>query len=118
MPVETVTWIESIARSPNYSRHRGGRLKLLSGGSSDSACGLQAGGYGSDDLLVDFIDGVVAFNEDYAMLLPQCDFAVFFPDAGVEGILLRLEAIFILAVLRLDTLIAAAGADERRLEAR
>jgi len=78
---------------------------------------LQAGGYGSDYLLVDFVDGVIAFNEDYAMRLPQCDFAVFLPDAGVEGVLLQLEAILVLAVLRLDTLIAAPGADERRLEA-
>ena len=76
------------------------------------ACSLQAGRYGSDDLLVNFFDGVFAFYEDNAVRFAEGDFTVFLPDAGVEGVLLRLEAIFILSGLRLDALVAAAGAGQ------
>src|SRR5579863_6953509 len=81
---------------------------------SDLARGLQAGGDCSDDLLVDFFDGEVAFDQDYAGWFAEGDFAIFLPDAGVELTLLQLETIFVgagvWAGLGLDALVATAGA--------
>ena len=85
-------------------------MKFRGGESSDGACSLQAGGHGRDDLLVNFLDGVFAFDEDNAVWFAESDLAVFCPDSCVESILLRLEAIFILPGLGLNTLVAAAGA--------
>jgi len=78
---------------------------------------FQVGSDGSDDLLVDFFDGVIAFDKDHAIRFAERDFPVFLPHACIEGILLRLEAIFILTGLGLGALVAAAGANERRLQA-
>ena len=78
---------------------------------------MQAGGHGRDDLLVNFLDGVFAFDEDNAVWFAESDLAVFCPDSCVEGVLLRLEAIFILPGLGLNTLVAAAGAGKRGLQA-
>jgi hypothetical protein len=95
--------------------------ELWFGKSSDRACRFQSGGYGSDDLLVNFFYGEIALDEDDAGWFAEGDFAIFLPDAGVEGTLLQFEAIFvgarIWAGLGLDSLIAAAGAEEGRLEA-
>ena len=59
-------------------------------------------GDGLDDLLVDFVDGEVALDEDDAVGLAGGDFAVLFPDAAEEGVLLRLEAVFVAAGFSFD----------------
>ena len=74
------------------------------------ADGDEAFGYGFGDLLVDLVDGEVALDEGDALGLARGDFAVLFPDALVEGFLLLLEAVFILAGLGGDAVIAASGA--------
>ena len=94
--------------------------------SSHLARGLQTIGDGFYDFLVDFIDCEVAFDQDYAGWFAEGDLAVFLPDADVEGVVLRFEAVFVRSGLRagfgvglgLYTLVAAAGADQRGFEAR
>ena len=70
---------------------------------------------------MDFFDGEVAFEEDYAIGFAEGDVAVLLPDAGVELVLLQLKAILILIGLRaglgLCALVATAGTDEAGLEA-
>ena len=65
---------------------------------------------------MDLVDAQVAFNQDHALLLAGGDFAVLLPDAFVEGILLSLEAAFVLAILFGSALVAAAGAGQRGLQ--
>ena len=57
----------------------------------------------------------VAFDEDDAVGFAGGDFAVLFPDAAVEGVLLLLEAVFVVAGLGFVAGVAAAGAGEARL---
>ena len=73
-------------------------------------------GYRLHNLLVDFIDGEVALNEDYAVGVAGGDLAVFLPDAAVEGVLLLLKAVFVFAGLGFVAGVAVAGAGERGIE--
>ena len=54
-------------------------------------------GDGLDDLLVDFIDAEVAFDEDDALGLASGDFAVLFPYAAIEGVAFGFEAVLVAA---------------------
>jgi len=74
--------------------------------------GEESLGYGFDDLLVDFVDGEVAFNEDDAGGFAGGDFAVFEVDAEVELVLFLLEAAFVVAGFLKGALVAGAGAGE------
>ena len=80
------------------------------------AGGHEALGNGFDDLLVDFIDAEIAFDEDDAVRFAGGDFAVFLPGAAVEGVLLLLEAVFVFAGLLVGALVAMAGAGEAGFE--
>ena len=70
-------------------------------------------GDGFDDLLVDFVDGEVAFDQDDALGLAGGDLAVFLPDAAIESVLLGLEAVFVAAGFGFDAVVAAARAGQR-----
>ena len=64
-------------------------------------------GDGFDDLLVDFVDGEVTFNEDNAVGLPCGDLSILFPDAAKESIPLGFKAIFIAAGFGFHAVVAA-----------
>ena len=66
---------------------------------------------------MDFVDGELAFDEDYAGGVAAGDLAVFFPDAAVEGVLLGFEAGFVGAILVGGALVASAGAVEGSFKA-
>lgn len=62
--------------------------------------GLFAGGDQSlrdclDDLLMYFLDGQVALDQDHTVGLPLSNLAVFFPNAAKESVLLLLETAFV-----------------------
>ena len=76
----------------------------------------QAFGHGFDNLLVDFVDGQVAGDQDYTVGFAGGDFAVFLPHTAMEGVLLLLEAVFVLAGLGLIAGVAAAGAGQGGIE--
>ena len=67
---------------------------------------------------MDFVDGEVALDEDDAGGFAGGDFLVFLPYAAVEGVLLQLEAVFVLAGFGVFALIAAAGAGQRGFKGR
>ena len=76
----------------------------------------QTFGDGFGDLFVDLVDGEVAGDEDDAVGFAGGDFAVLLPDAAVEGVLLLLEAVFVLAGLGFVAGVAAAGAGQAGVE--
>jgi len=56
-------------------------------------------GDGSDNPLVDLVDAQVAFDQDDARRLPCGNLPVLLPHAAVKGVLLLLEAGFVLSAL-------------------
>lgn len=69
----------------------------------------EALGDGLGDLLMDFVDGEIAFNEDNALRLAHGNLAVLVPDALIEGFLLLLEAVFVVTCLSGYAVITPAG---------
>ena len=60
----------------------------------------QTFGHCFHDLLVDFVNAKVAFDENNALGLAARDLVIFLPDAAEEGILFLFEAAFVGAILR------------------
>ena len=67
---------------------------------------------GFDDLLVYFINGEIALDENDAAWIAPGDLTILLPNALEEFTLLRLEAIFVVAGLGDGTLVAPTGAGE------
>ena len=73
-------------------------------------------GDGFYDLFVNFVDAEVAGDENDAGGFAGGDLSVLFPDAAMEGVVLLLEAVLVLAGLRFFAGVAAAGAGQGGVE--
>jgi hypothetical protein len=94
-------------------RMRGSAVQLSGLLWRGKSCRCEAGAHGFEDALGDDGDGGFVGEDYYAALVALRYRAVLLVDAGVEGVVFALEAVFVGAGLLGGAVVAAAGSAER-----